>query len=36
MAFPSTVSCGESRNISVNGDAETARFERKKVFVIAN
>lgn len=32
MAFPSIISCGESCDVSVNGDAETARFKRKKVW----
>lgn len=31
MAFPCIVSCGESCDVSVNGNAETARFKRKKV-----
>lgn len=31
MAFPSIISCGESCDVSVNGDAKTARFKRKKV-----
>ncbi|KAL0306279.1 UNVERIFIED_CONTAM: DUF21 domain-containing protein, chloroplastic [Sesamum radiatum] len=30
MAFAGAVSCGKSRNISVNGNAKTARSERKK------
>ena len=31
MAVPRIVSCGESCDVSVNGDAKTARLKRKKV-----
>lgn len=31
MAFPRFVSCGESCDVSVNGNAKTARLKRKKV-----
>lgn len=36
MAFCSIVSCGESRNIPINGNAETDGSEKTKVSFVAN
>lgn len=36
MAFCSIVSSGESRNISINGNAETDGSEKAKVWFVAN
>lgn len=36
MAFASTLSCWQSCNISVNGNAETVRSEREEVCLITS
>ncbi|GER32855.1 magnesium and cobalt efflux protein corC [Striga asiatica] len=36
VAFTSTISCRQSRNIFVNGNAEIARFKRKKGTIISS